>query len=78
MCIRDRALSCADGNVLLPMTGFTQSFNISVAGALSFQQAFLKQPPGLSQKETEALKALYYLKSITWPQKALKDWFEEA
>ena len=73
--VSEEALSLSDGNVILPMSGFTQSFNISVAGALSCQQASLKNPPKISDSETELLKALYYLKSITWPDKALKEWF---
>jgi tRNA (guanosine-2'-O-)-methyltransferase len=73
--VSEEALSLADGNVLLPMTGFSQSFNISVAGALSCQQAYLKRPPLITEEETELLKALYYMKSISWPEKALKEWF---
>jgi len=73
--VSEEALSLADGNVLLPMTGFTQSFNISVAGALSCQQAHLKKPPVVSLEESELLKALYFMKSITWPEKALQEWF---
>lgn len=69
--VSQEALELSDGNVLLPMSGFTQSFNISVAAALSFQRAFLKEPPRLKQEEAELLKASYYLRSISWPHKAL-------
>jgi len=75
--VSEEALSMADGNVLLPMTGFTQSFNISVAGALSCQQAYLQKPPTVSSEEAGLLRALYYMKSITWPEKALQDWFDK-
>jgi len=72
--VSDVALDMADGNLLLPMSGFTQSFNISVAGALSCQQAHLSKPPKIKSEETELMRALYYFKSITWPEKALQDW----
>lgn len=73
--VSEEALSLADGNVLLPMSGFTQSFNISVAGALSCQQAYLKKPAIITSEESELLRALYYMKSISWPEKALQEWF---
>lgn len=69
--VSDEALELSDGNVLLPMSGFTQSFNISVAGALSCQQAYLKSPKKISADEASLLEALYYLKTITWPKEAL-------
>ena len=75
--VSEEALAMADGNVLLPMTGFTQSFNISVAGALSCQQAYLQKPPVVSLEDADLLRALYYMKSITWPEKALQDWFDK-
>ncbi len=69
--VSKEALSLAHGNVLLPMAGFTQSFNISVAGALSFQRAFFKNPPKIDEEEKKLLKAVYFLRTITWPEKAL-------
>lgn len=75
--VSEEALSLSDGNVLLPMAGFTQSFNISVAGALSFQRAFLKNPPKIDELEKELLRAVYYLRTITWPELALQDVFGE-
>ncbi len=68
--VSEEALSMADGNVLLPMAGFTQSFNISVAAALSFQRAFLKSPPKVSEEERKLLEAAYYLRTIDWPKEA--------
>lgn len=69
--VSDEALELSDGNVLLPMSGFTQSFNISVAGALSCQQAHLKNPKKINDQEARLLEALYYLKTINWPKEAL-------
>jgi tRNA (guanosine-2'-O-)-methyltransferase len=73
--VSKEALELSDGNVLLPMVGFTQSFNISVAAALSFQWAYSKKPQVLDEEEKEILKAAYYLRSIEWPDKALRDLF---
>lgn len=69
--VTEEALKLSDGNVLLPMAGFTQSFNISVAAALSFQYAYLQNPPKLNSSEVNLLKSSYYLNSIDWPKEAL-------
>ncbi len=73
--VSEDALALTHGNVLLPMAGFTQSFNISVAGALSFQRAFLKNPPKIQKEEEKLLKAMYFLRTVTWPKKALGEIF---
>lgn len=70
------ALDMADGNVLLPMAGFTQSFNISVAAALGFQRAFLKNPPKIDERERKLLEAAYYLRTIDWPKEAFLKHFK--
>ncbi len=75
--VSDEALKLSDGNVLLPMSGFTQSFNISVAGALSFQRAYLHNLPKIGDAEAKMLRALYYFKTITWPDKALIEVFKQ-
>lgn len=69
--VSQEALGMADGNVLLPMCGFTQSFNISVAAALSLQLAHFKRPKLIDEAEKNRLKALYYLKTLDWPKSAL-------
>jgi len=69
--VSEEALKLSDGNVLLPMSGFTQSFNISVAAALSLQSAALKKPKVIDEDEKTRLKALYYLKTLDWPKSAL-------
>ncbi len=63
----------ADEKVFIPMQGFVQSFNISVAAALSFQYAYLKineagGPPKLSNEERQQLLAQYLLKSCKTPR----------
>lgn len=61
--VSQTALDLSDGNVLIPMVGFTQSFNISVAAALCFQEA-RKKATLVSPIEAKALKASYILNSL--------------
>ncbi len=61
--VTDQALEYCDGNILIPMKGFTQSFNISVAAALCFQEA-AKQAETIGTSIQEALTASYILKSL--------------
>lgn len=61
--VSDTALKYCDGNILIPMKGFTQSFNISVAAALCFQEAARKSQVILGS-EVQALTASYVLKSL--------------
>ena len=61
--VTDQALEYCDGNILIPMKGFTQSFNISVATALCFQEA-AKQAETIGTSIQEALTASYILKSL--------------
>ena len=71
--VSKEALKLSDCNVHLPMEGFTQSFNISVAAALCFLLAKLKSPPLIDQDEQERLKALYILKTLDWPTSVLAE-----
>lgn len=61
--VSQTALDLSDGNVLIPMVGFTQSFNISVAAALCFQET-RKKSSLVNPKEALALKANYILNSL--------------
>ncbi len=61
--VSKEALDLSDGNILIPMVGFTQSFNISVAAALCFQEA-RKISRTVSEEEANALKASYILNSL--------------
>lgn len=70
-----------DGNVIIPMKGFSQSFNISVAAALTFYHAsFQRQnrlPAGggdLTANEIQQVKANYYLRCVETPEKILLRW----
>jgi len=60
----------ADHRVVLPMTGFVQSYNISVAGALSFYHIYQdrlrrqNRHGDLTAEEQEILKAVYALRTL--------------
>lgn len=59
----------ADERIIIPMPGFVQSFNISVAGAISLYHIFLtrqmkqKTLGDLTDKEKQILKAIYALRT---------------
>jgi tRNA (guanosine-2'-O-)-methyltransferase len=63
-------LDAADGRVVVPMSGFSQSFNISVAAALTLyhvreQRARLLGTHGdLSEEQRRVLTAVYYMRSV--------------
>jgi tRNA (guanosine-2'-O-)-methyltransferase len=65
-------LELADERVYIPMQGFVQSFNISVAAALCFYHihVFAKKHP-LSNDERARLQALYLTRSIDQWEKYL-------
>ena len=60
----------SDGNVIIPMIGFSQSFNISVAAAISFYHVYLErvrhlQKNGdLTDAEKMKLKAHYVIQTL--------------
>lgn len=62
-------VKAADERIIIPMTGFVQSFNISVAGALSLyhisQDRLKRRGTNASLNDTEQgiLRALYYLRT---------------
>ncbi len=67
--VSEEMLAAATHRVVLPMTGFVQSYNISVAGALSFYQIYMdrRRRQGfhgdLSSREKMVLRAHYYLRT---------------
>lgn len=60
----------ADGTFIIPMYGFAQSFNISVAAALTFfhiheaRKRSLGQPGDLTPQEMAAVTAQYYMRTL--------------
>ena len=63
-------IEAADHRVIVPMGGFVQSFNISVAGALCFYQMYLSRQAKLGRQgdlsalEKEILKAVYATRTL--------------
>jgi tRNA (guanosine-2'-O-)-methyltransferase len=65
--------SMVDGCFRIPMIGFSQSFNISVAAALIFHYAKLRFKDGgrVSEEERLMILANYYLRCFDNPEKLL-------
>jgi tRNA (guanosine-2'-O-)-methyltransferase len=76
--VSQEALDLSDGKFIVPMFGFAQSFNISVAAALCFYHIFTERTKkmgksgDLSIREVEELKLNYICKSIKGAHKILK------
>lgn len=68
--VSQEMIEAADHRVLIPMEGFVQSYNISVAGALCFYQMYLSRKSGagrngdLNLNQIEILKAIYTLRTL--------------
>ncbi len=62
-------IEAADQRIIIPMNGFVQSFNISVAGAVSLYHIYrqrierLGRNGDLTEEQKNILKALYYLRT---------------
>jgi tRNA (guanosine-2'-O-)-methyltransferase len=75
-------IEAADERVFIPMHGFVQSFNISVAGALGLyhiQKELLKTRKNLSDLSLEQqniLQAHYYMRSLDSAKDTLKELFD--
>ncbi|MCB0341736.1 MAG: RNA methyltransferase [Pseudobdellovibrionaceae bacterium] len=74
--VSDEMLSACDGRIILPMHGFAQSFNISVAAAITFYHVYqartaaLGKSGDLSEQDQQILFARYIQKSV--PRSALR------
>jgi len=68
--ISQEMITAADHRVIVPMEGFVQSFNISVAGALCFYQMYIQRRSllgrqgDLSEDEQKLLKAVYAMRTL--------------
>lgn len=68
--VSDEALAACDGSFVIPMQGFAQSFNISVAGALCFYHAHLYRKARMGDaayagpEERANVMANYLLRSV--------------
>ena len=70
----------SDEVIRIPMNGFCESFNISVAAALFFYQAHLDKSEDrfpLSEEEKLRLKINYYLRCLNKPEETLTLFYEE-
>jgi len=78
--VSDEMVSLCDGNVIIPMQGFSQSFNISVAAALLFYHAFhervkiFERSGDLSEQQKLFVTANYYLRTLDNAEKILERW----
>lgn len=75
--VSDEMRSLVDGRFRIPMVGFSQSFNISVAAALIFYRAHLEfrrlgKSALLNEEERLRLLANYYLRCFDNPEALLK------
>lgn len=67
-------LEACDQRVVIPMQGFTQSFNISVAAAMSFYHVYLSrvqkigQHGNLTESQKQYLTAQFYLNTVDSPE----------
>lgn len=74
----EEVAQAADYRCIIPMRGFVQSFNISVAGALSMYEAMrqrqekLGKVGDLSEEEQRILKAVYYLRAVNQGDRLVK------
>lgn len=72
-------LEAADERVILPMPGFVQSFNISIAGAISLyhiwlsRQTKLGKNADLSEKQQQILMAHYAMRTLDSAESILKN-----
>jgi len=77
--VSSEMLEQVDGSFILPMHGFAQSFNISVAAALTFSYAYwervrrLRRCADLDKKEQAILMANYALHSFDSPERLIKE-----
>lgn len=75
--LSEEVLDTADGRLMIPMSGFTRSFNISVAAALilyhvrSRREAKLGAQGDLTEDEQRCLTAAYYLRCVKYAEHVL-------
>lgn len=62
--VSDEMRRLSDGAYTIPMRGFVQSLNVSVAAALTLRAAMRGRPGDLSAEERRVLRARYVLASV--------------
>ena len=77
-------IAASDQTAIIPMMGFVQSFNISVAGAISFYHIMrerehqLGQQGDLSDREKQILRAEFSLRSSKNPERLIEELLERS
>lgn len=80
--VTEKMRELADSTCVLPVTGFVQSFNISVAAAIALQTAFrmrvdaLGQNGDLTQDQLQRLRAIYFLRATDLATERAEDILE--
>lgn len=80
--ISPEMIDLSDHKVIIPMSGFVQSFNISVAGALGLYHIYqdrmrrLGKSADVSVEQSEILTAEYYARTIESLDKQIDVWLE--
>lgn len=72
--VSEHVLSTADERFIIPIPGFTQSFNVSVAAAIALYTAYRRRGQNhgdMTAKERQILKAHYYMRSVPHPDKLI-------
>ena len=75
--LSEEVLNRANERIVLPMPGFTRSYNISVAAAMCLYHVYRErcrcrgQQGDLSEHEQQCLTASYYLRSVDYAEKLL-------
>lgn len=67
--ISEEMKAYVDRRVKLPMVGFSQSFNLSVAAGMILYQAFQKGSPAPNKQQYEQIYASYLLKCFDNPER---------
>lgn len=62
--VSEEMRALADGTYTIPMRGFVQSLNVSVAAAITLYSAMQGRPGELGPEERETLRARYLLASV--------------
>jgi tRNA (guanosine-2'-O-)-methyltransferase len=77
--VSPEALQLCDGNFLVPMAGFSQSFNISVAASVIFYHAWrtrterFEKSGNLSEHQLMEMRADYYMKTVGSAEEILQN-----
>lgn len=71
--VSDEMRAKADGVFAIPMVGFVESLNVSVAAAITIQAATGKRPASLSDEERKTLLARYLKNSVRDPEGVIRE-----